>query len=409
MNPTLAAHAAAILTILIWGATFTSTKVLLQAFAPIEILFLRFLLGACALLLACPRLLHVRDRRREVTFALAGLCGVTLYFLLENIALSYSTASNVGVLVGISPFLTALLARIVLGESLHPGFFVGFVCAMSGIVCIAVNSNAVLRLNPLGDVLALLAALTWAFYSILTRKIGDYGYNTLQVTRRIFCWGLLFMLPTLPLSGFRWGLERLAQPEMLANLLFLGLGASALCFATWNFTIRILGAIKTSVYIYAVPVVSVITATLPQLTCEPVNLKDSLTTSLAAFYGPLTQRGITPELHLPDAPVYGHADPIALRRVFGNILNNAVKYSDGDLQVTLTADGAVTFSNHASGLNQVQTERLFDRFYTVETARGSTGLGLSIAKLLTEEMGGVITAGYEEGQLHIRVTFPQQM
>ena len=241
MNPTFAAHAAAILTILIWGATFTSTKVLLQAFAPIEILFLRFLLGACALLLACPRLLHVRDRRREVTFALAGLCGVTLYFLLENIALSYSTASNVGVLVGISPFLTALLARIVLGESLHPGFFVGFVCAMSGIVCIAVNSNAVLRLNPLGDVLALLAALTWAFYSILTRKI---------------------MLPTLPLSGFRWGLERLAQPEMLANLLFLGLGASALCFATWNFTIRILGAIKTSVYIYAVPVVSVITATL---------------------------------------------------------------------------------------------------------------------------------------------------
>ena len=208
MNPTFAAHAAAILTILIWGATFTSTKVLLQAFAPIEILFLRFLLGACALLLACPRLLHVRDRRREVTFALAGLCGVTLYFLLENIALSYSTASNVGVLVGISPFLTALLARIVLGESLHPGFFVGFVCAMSGIVCIAVNSNAVLRLNPLGDVLALLAALTWAFYSILTRKIGDYGYNTLQVTRRIFCWGLLFMLPTLPLSGFRWGLEQ---------------------------------------------------------------------------------------------------------------------------------------------------------------------------------------------------------
>lgn len=154
---------------------------------------------------------------------------------------------------------------------------------------------------------------------------------------------------------------------------------------------------------------SVITATLPQLTCAPVNLTDSLATSLAAFYGPLTQRGITPELHLPDAPVYGHADPTALHRVFGNILNNAVKYSDGDLQVTLTADGAVTFSNHASGLDQVQTERLFDRFYTVETARSSTGLGLSIAKLLTEEMGGVITATYEDGQLHIRVTFPQEM
>ena len=255
-------HLAALLTIVIWGTTFISTKVLLVDFQPVEILFIRFMMGFLALLAVCPRRLQGVTRRQEGLFALAGLCGVCLYYLLENIALSYSTASNVGVLVGISPFLTALLARIVLGESLHPGFFVGFVCAMSGIVCIAVNSNAVLRLNPLGDVLALLAALTWAFYSILTRKIGDYGYNTLQVTRRIFCWGLLFMLPTLPLSGFRWGLERLAQPEMLANLLFLGLGASALCFATWNFTIRILGAIKTSVYIYAVPVVSVITATL---------------------------------------------------------------------------------------------------------------------------------------------------
>ena len=142
---------------------------------------------------------------------------------------------------------------------------------------------------------------------------------------------------------------------------------------------------------------SVITATLPQLTCEPVNLKDSLTTSLAAFYGPLTQRGITPELHLPDAPVYGHADPTALRRVFGNILNNAVKYSDGDLQVTLTADGAVTFSNHASGLDQVQTERLFDRFYTVETARGSTGLGLSIAQKALGLIGQRIWVKSEPG------------
>ena len=131
-----------------------------------------------------------------------------------------------------------------------------------GIVCIAVNSNAVLRLNPLGDVLALLAALTWAFYSILTRKIGDYGYNTLQVTRRIFCWGLLFMLPVLPLADVRWQTARFADPVLLGNLLFLGLGASALCFATWNYSIKTLGAVKTSVYIYLVPVVAVITAML---------------------------------------------------------------------------------------------------------------------------------------------------
>ena len=104
--------------------------------------------------------------------------------------------------------------------------------------------------------------------------------------------------------------------------------------------------------------------------------------------------------------MYGHADPTALRRVFGNILNNAVKYSDGDLQVTLTADGAVTFSNHASGLDQVQTERLFDRFYTVETARGSTGLGLSIAQAIVREHQGTIRCESDARSTRFIVTLP---
>lgn len=151
---------------------------------------------------------------------------------------------------------------------------------------------------------------------------------------------------------------------------------------------------------------SVITATLQELSDQSVNLKDSLSVSLAAFYGPLTQQGITPEVQLPDTPVWCHADPTALRRIFGNLLNNAVRYSDGDLQITLTADGVITFSNHAKRLDLVQTERLFDRFYTVETARNSTGLGLSIAKLLTEQMGGHIAASYTEGKLRICVDFP---
>ncbi len=264
MNRThLAAHLVAGMTILVWGATFVSTKVLLESFSPVEILFLRFSLGALALAIASPHRLHVRSWREEGLFMLAGLCGVTLYFLCENVALTHTLAANAAVLVATAPFLTALLARFLLGESLRSSFFVGFVCALGGVICISINSGAVLRLNPLGDFLAFLAALTWALYSIFTRKIGQCGYNMVQATCRIFCWGLLFMLPMLPLAHARFtDVQRFADPVMLGNLLFLGLGASALCFATWNFSIKILGAVKTSVYIYMVPVVAVITSML---------------------------------------------------------------------------------------------------------------------------------------------------
>ena len=258
-----AGHLAALFCILVWGTTFISTKVLLRAFSPVEILFFRFLLGYAALWLACPRFLRLTDRRQEVLFACAGLCGVTLYFLLENIALTYTFASNVGVIVGISPFFAGLLAFWLLRAE-RPGlnFFLGFVAAMLGIGLISFSGSTQLQLNPLGDVLAVLAGLSWAGYSILTRKLMAFGYNSLLVTRRCFFYGLLFMLPALPLMDFAWKPERLADFSNSANLLFLGLGASALCFVAWTFAIQRLGAVKSCVYIYLVPVVTVITAVL---------------------------------------------------------------------------------------------------------------------------------------------------
>lgn len=150
---------------------------------------------------------------------------------------------------------------------------------------------------------------------------------------------------------------------------------------------------------------SVITATTDELCMEEVFLNDILEQSLAGFYGALSARGITPELQMPEEKVVRRLDAAALRRIFDNILSNAVKYSSGDLAVSLMPDGAVTFSNSAPSLSRVQAERLFDRFYTVETARSSTGLGLSIAKLLTEKMGGTITAEYENGHLQICIAF----
>lgn len=153
---------------------------------------------------------------------------------------------------------------------------------------------------------------------------------------------------------------------------------------------------------------SVLTATADELHTEPVCLNDVLEQSLAGFYGALSARGITPSVQLPEEKVIRPLDAAALRRVFDNILSNAAKYSDGDLAAVLAPDGEVTFSNRASALSRVEAARLFDRFYTVDSARGSTGLGLSIAKLLTEKLHGTISADYENETLRICRAFPTE-
>ncbi|MDO4322148.1 MAG: DMT family transporter [Lachnospiraceae bacterium] len=262
-NKKAAGHLAALLTIVIWGTTFISTKVLLADFQPVEILFLRFIMGLLALLAVYPHRLRGTSLRQELTFAAAGLCGICLYYLLENIALTYTMASNVGVIISVAPFFTAILGQLFLREEekLQAGFFIGFAAAMAGIFLISFNGSR-LELNPLGDFLALLAALVWACYSVLTKKISGYGYHTILTTRRIFFYGILFMVPALFFFDFKLDMVRLANPVYLLNIVYLGLGASALCFVTWNFAVKVLGALKTSVYIYMVPVITVITSVL---------------------------------------------------------------------------------------------------------------------------------------------------
>lgn len=141
------------------------------------------------------------------------------------------------------------------------------------------------------------------------------------------------------------------------------------------------------------------------LTLESVDLNAAVEEAVASFYGALAEGGITPKVSLPEARVVRSLDSAALSRVLGNLLSNALKYSGGDLDVTLDATGTITLSNTAPALDAVQVGRLFDRFYTVETARSSTGLGLSIARALTERMGGVISARYEAGRLYVSLSF----
>jgi len=262
-SKTIFGHLSAFITVLIWGTTFVSTKVLLRDFLPIEILFFRFVIGYITLLLVYPKRIKMVNLKQELYFVVAGLFGVTLYFLLENIALTYTFASNVGVILSIVPFFTAILAHVFLdSEKLKLRFLIGFIVSIIGIILIGFNGKVVLKLNPLGDILAMLAAIVWAVYCIIMRKISEFQYNTIGSTRKVFFYGLLFMIPALFIFKFKLSLERFTSLPSLLNILYLGFGASALCFVTWNFSVKILGAVKTSVYIYIVPVITVIASAI---------------------------------------------------------------------------------------------------------------------------------------------------
>ena len=254
-------HLAALLTILIWGTTFISTKILLTDFQPVEILFFRFIMGYLVLLTAYPHHIKRLGGKQEITFAAAGFCGVCLYYLLENVSLTYTMASNVGVIISVAPFITAILAHLFMKseERLQINFLIGFIVAMTGIILISFNGSQ-LKLNPVGDILAFAAAFVWACYSILTKRIGSFGLPVILTTRRTFFYGILFMIPTLFLFDFQLDMPRFTDMKNLLNILYLGIGASALCFVTWNYAVKILGAVKTSIYIYMVPVITVITS-----------------------------------------------------------------------------------------------------------------------------------------------------
>ena len=149
---------------------------------------------------------------------------------------------------------------------------------------------------------------------------------------------------------------------------------------------------------------SVVT-TMQELKPERLDMVRALEESLLSFYAVMQAKGIQPEITLPEGPVWRVLDAGAMNRIFSNIISNVVKYSDGDFSVTMDELGCITFSNTAKSLSAVEVGRLFDRFYTVEASRSSTGLGLSIAKVLTERMGGNISAQYQNERLYVRVEF----
>lgn len=254
-RPSAGYHILALATILVWGTTFASTKVLLtHGLTPPEIMFYRFII-AYALTWIFARKVWADTWVDELLLAVAGFTGGTLYFLAENTAIDYSITSNVALVVCVTPVLTALLTSLIYRERLTRRFMVGSVIALLGVGFVVLNGT-VLKIHPLGDALALVAAIAWAVYSVVVRRF-DGRYTTWFVTRKIFFYGILTMVPFIA-AGMGGGLhlDKLTIPVVAGNVFFLSVVASMLCFYTWNLVLEKLGTICASNYMYTQPLVS---------------------------------------------------------------------------------------------------------------------------------------------------------
>ena len=228
-----------------------------------QILLVRTLIGFLILFACNPHKMGYKEKHDRLLMAISGLFGVFLYFFMENTALVYSSASNVGVIVATAPFFTFLAAHFFLGEEkLRVQYFVGFFLALAGIALISYSGSAELKLNPLGDVLALSAIVVWAFYTIATRIVSKKGYPTLIATRTMFFYALLGMLFTQVIFRFPFEVNRLFQTPYQYHFLFLGVIASAFCFVLWNFGLKTIGPIKSSFYLYLSPIITIVFSVL---------------------------------------------------------------------------------------------------------------------------------------------------
>ena len=247
---------------MIWGTTFVSTKILINAgLSPIEILFYRFTLAYVCLFLTAHKRFFAQSWKDELLLMLSGLCGGSLYFIAENTALGITFASNVSLLICTAPIFTLFLSKFFYKERLRRKVLYGSLIALIGVSMVVLNGSLVLKINPLGDFLTLIAAIFWALYCLILRQLGG-RYSTLFVTRKVFFYGLVSLLVYLCFFPIEFNFPLLHQPAVYLNLLFLGIVASMLCYMVWNAVVNILGASRTANYIYINPLVTLLTSAI---------------------------------------------------------------------------------------------------------------------------------------------------
>lgn len=256
-------HLLAILTVAVWGTTFISTKILIEnGLSPQEIFLLRFVIAYVGIWLLSPRKLLADSWKDELWFLLAGLTGGTLYFLTENTALSLTQTTNVAFIICTTPLLTTGLSLLLYRqEKAGKGLLAGSLVALAGVGMLIFNGSFVLKLSPLGDVLTLCAGVSWAVYSLIIRRLSG-RYPSVFITRKVFFYGILTVLPVFAVHTFSFPAEGFLRSAVWMNLLFLSVLASLACFVAWNVVLKRLGTIQSSNYLYLNPLFTTVAAHL---------------------------------------------------------------------------------------------------------------------------------------------------
>jgi len=257
-------HIQAILTSVVWGMTFVSSKVLItHGMTPEQIMFYRFIMAYLCMWFLSPRQLFSKSVKDELLLVLLGMTGGSLYFLAENSALRFTQACNVSIIISVTPLLTAIAMSLVYkSEKLGRNLLFGALISLIGITFVVLNGHFVLKLKPIGDILTLCASLIWVGYGLILKLLQDKNYSTIFITRKVFFYGILTILPVFPINGEGLSLDLLCNFSVLSNLCFLGLIASFLGYLAWNNVVDKLGVVVCTNYLYLNPLATFITSAI---------------------------------------------------------------------------------------------------------------------------------------------------
>lgn len=262
-NSNIFFHILAMTIAVVWGTTFVSTKVILaNGLTPAAIFALRFSMAYAVLIAFSHKRIWSESVKDELLMAVLGMTGGSMYFLAENMALEYTTATNTSLIVCSCPLFAALLIYVFFKERFTKRQTLGAAIAFAGMAVVVLNGRFVLHLSPLGDLLAFAACLCWAVYSLVIRLLAD-RYTASFINRKIFFYGLISILPWFMLFPEEIpAVEQLAKPVVWGNLLFLAMIASLVCFCLWTVCIRKLGVMEATNYVYLNPIATVAAAAL---------------------------------------------------------------------------------------------------------------------------------------------------